>query len=343
MRVDFILAVLALAVASWQSTRSLRAPTLYLTFVPSIIIVISALNFIDLKQIYEIYNAASEEISSKASSPGWDLRTKLLVISVVFSPIGWLILIAGGPIFLRLMLLRDPFVVAAWLIALLPLSLPLLNLLSVKYMLPMFVFAPVFLLQCFLSIKRFLPVSIRILYVPAFTISTILIVIFSVSVDNARPFVQIGTLASRQIKTHDGTRSHGGYLWQMASVDMCSVPSRRELMARQLLEGILIPHGPDILIVGDQGFFRPGAVGWRHLQLLLEQSGSRGVVLGPGRIRFNVNGRLITLATAIDHDLSNFGSSGDVQIVDLRDENYVIRPTLGDYESRTGLNRIICW
>ena len=321
IRIDFVLALPALAVAAWCVDRSVEKPILFILGVLAVVALAFLTGLLGLDRIMESYRSASSEISSRSAEPGWDLRTKLLVISVVLSPVGWIILLLSGPIVLHQSIRRAPLASLAVLFAMIPLVAPLRHLLSVKYALPLFMFLPIFMTHCLLTIEQMLRPSSRFIAKLMLATSTVLQLFLSASFYGKPPYLEISTLASRPIGTHDGTRSYGGYLWQMASVDRWATPSKQEIDARSILNDILHFSGPDFVIVGEEGYFTPGAVGWRHLQLLLEQSGFRGVLVAPHMLQFNIGSRRLWLLRHLNgkDDLALFERGRGVALYDFRD------------------------
>ena len=272
MRMDFVLACPAMAVIAWQYDRSFARPIVLASCILSFLALASFIGLVDVKKIFEIYRESSAEITAKAYTPGWDLRKKLEVLSVMFSPIGWIILLSGGPLVIYQSLRHNFLASLLWVLAILPLALPLPNLLSIKYALPLLMFVPTFLMQCLSAIEMKMSAMLWPWVFRVFAVSTFSLLFVSISVMGKPPFFKIGTLASRPVGTHDGMRSYGGYLWQMATVYRLAPRSERQLAADRMLSEFLNPVGPDIVFVGKESFFFPGSIGWRHLQLELERS-----------------------------------------------------------------------
>ena len=108
--------------------------------------------------------------------------------------------------------------------------------------------------------------------------------------------MQIGTHASRPVGTHDGARSYGGYLWQAVAHHLAP-RSDNQLVADCIKRAFLSSSEPDIVVVGDESDFEHGGIGWRYLQLGLEQIGIHGKVNAPHQVQFELNGRMLTLVS----------------------------------------------
>src|SRR5262245_41947528 len=110
------------------------------------------------------------------------MRKKLEVLSVMFSPVGWFIVLSGGPLFVYQSLRRNRLSSLLWMLAILPPALALPNLLSVKYALPLLMFVPTFLMQCLSAIELKVSEGLRPWVLPVFAISTFSLLFVSVSV-----------------------------------------------------------------------------------------------------------------------------------------------------------------
>ena len=237
----------------------------------------------------------------------------------MFSPIGWIILLSGGPLVIYQSLRHNFLASLLWVLAILPLALPLPNLLSIKYALPLLMFVPTFLMQCLSAIEMKMSAMLWPWVFRVFAVSTFSLLFVSISVMGKPPFFKIGTLASRPVGTHDGMRSYGGYLWQMATVYRLAPRSERQLAADRMLSEFLNPVGPDIVFVGKESFFFPGSIGWRHLQLELERSGIHGTLIAPHQMQFDLNDRRLTFLRDLIPDAEKqFERGRGVKLYDLR-------------------------
>jgi hypothetical protein len=294
MRLDFILICPAVALLAWTGQRSLKEP---FAFAAGVLIGLALADFdgcLDLVKAFEVYRSATAEIVEKSNTPGWDMNKKVLVISLMFSPLGWMIILLGAPLALIRSLRRDICITLLWLVALLPAMQPLLNLLSVKYALPFLTFLPGFMRQCLEEIERKVPDRFRAWPLSLAATGTVGLLFVSFSFYGHPPYVQIGTLAPRPINTHTGPRSFGGYLWQ--AIEVHKVPLTPEkMLADQIVDEFLKPSGPDVVIAGGEDFFDRGGIGWRLVQLNLERLGFHGRVTAPHQVEFTANGRKLTL------------------------------------------------
>ncbi len=318
MRFEFVLAGAALTLIAWNRNRSLFALFSFATGVLAMVGAAVLLGLVDPLQVMEIYGSSAREIAAKANVAGWDLRTKLGVLSVVLSPVGWVIILIGSPIVVFREFRRDMLTASLWVLALMPLCLPLPNLLSVKYAIPLLVFLPSFLVLCLSSIEEQLPHASRPIPLLLASAASLVLTVVSASFAGRAPFISIGTLASRQIGTHDGPRSYGGYVWQIAALDRLAVPTEHQLMAQEVAREFLLKSGPDIVVVGEENFFDLGGAGWRDLQLVLEQSGLRGMLTASDKIEFDYGARKLTLLRELPPDFANRFGVG-VKLYDWRE------------------------
>src|SRR6185437_1949787 len=205
-------------------------------------------------------------------------------------------------------------------LALAPLCLPLPNLLSVKYAIPFLMFVPSFLVLCLSSIEDQLPNHLKQWPVVASLVSSSALILFPASLTGAAPFIHFGTIASRPVGTHDGLRSYGGYLWQMATRDRFSPRSEHQILADQIKQEFFQSAGPDLLIAGGENVFDPGGLGWRELQPEPEFLAVHGAVISPHQIQFERNGRRLTLTRDLPQDFKQlFDRGSGVKLYDLRE------------------------
>jgi hypothetical protein len=319
MRLDFILICPAMALVAGGG-RSFRRPVIFAASILTVLVLAYLVGWIRPLEIIELQRTTAAEIAEKAHMPGWDLRTKALVFTVLLSPIGWAIILLGAPWVVRAALRQSATTTLLWTLALIPPVIPLLNPLSPKYVLPLAVFLPTFLRQCVLAIEAHLSESMGRWPFRIAAIVTVLLLFVSITPRRRSPFVELATFTSRPVDTHDGTRSYGGYLWQAAAVDRVAPRMDAQLAANQIMRDFFNPIGPDIVIVGAENFFTRGAIGWRHLQLALEQAGVRGILKAPRRLQFDLNGRRLTLVRNIPSETAKeFDRGNGVGLVDLRE------------------------
>ncbi|MCP4618204.1 MAG: hypothetical protein GY844_17435 [Bradyrhizobium sp.] len=319
MRLDFILACPAFAVTAWSTDRSLARPLVLALGVVSVLIAAALIGWLEPAQILFTYKESAGEIAARSAEPGWDLRTKLFVASVVLSPLGWGLVLLGAPDVILRAFRRDQVLFLAWTAAAAALAFPVRGLLSVKYVIPLLIFAPFFLMSAISAIELRMPEQLRASVLPAAVAASCFLLIFSFSLTGSAPYIHIGLQAARPVGTHDGYRSYGGYLWQMAAVDRYVLRLESQLAADCIIDEI--KHGgPDIVVVGHESAMLPGAAGWRHAQLALERAGYRGILIAPHQIRFDVEGHRLTLLAQVSKDaLVGLDRGRGVRVYDLRD------------------------
>lgn len=323
MRLDFVLVCPALAVAAWSADRSLGRPLLLALGVVTVLTAAILIGWLEPAQILLTYQESAGEIAAKSADPGWDLRTKLLVASVAVSPLGWGVLLLGAPSVALRAFRRDRRLFLAWAASAAALAIPLRGLLSVKYAIPLLMFAPFFLASALSAIELRMPEHLKASLLPAAVTATSLLAIFSFNLTGSSPYVHIGLQATREIVTHDGSRSYGGYLWQMAMVDRF-VPRLPSQLAADCIIGELKSGGQDIAVVGRESAMLPGGIGWRHVQLALERAGHRGELVAPRQIRFDVEGRRLTLLNQVSEEaLAALDRGPGVKVYDLHDSEAV--------------------
>ena len=316
MRLDFILACPLLAALAWTRTGRI-APVLVLAGgVLTALAIAFAAGIVDPVAILDVYRTSSAEIARKAADPGWDMRAKLFTWSVMFTPIGWLILLCGGGLALWRSGRSTRIRAGLYLLAAVPLMFPLKDMLSVKYALPLLAFAPMILMHCLAAIEEAVPKNWG-QKLPAATLAGgILLMVLSVSLIGRPPFIVPGLMPARTVGTHDGARSYGGYFWMMAAMAGDSGQGPDRLAAVKIAEQFLGGDASDILILGGENYFDRGGMGWRHLQLVLEKAGVRGAVAGPHRIVFSKGAHRLWL---IGPGAVVPIMGPDARIIDLRD------------------------
>jgi len=335
MRLDFILACPALAVIAWSAGRSIGPPLVLALGVVGVLIAATLIGWLEPAQILLTYRESSAEIVAKSADPGWDLRTKLFVASVVLSPIGWGIVLLGGPDVVLRALRHDRIIFLAWAAAIAALAIPLRGLLSAKYVIPLLMFTPFFLASALSAIERRTPEGPRRFLLPAAVVASCFLLIFSFSLTGTAPYIHIGLQATRPVVTHDGFRSYGGYLWQMAAVDRY-VPRLESQLAADCIISEIMRGGPDIVVVGQESAMLPGGIGWRHVQLGLERAGYQGTFVAPHQISFDVNGHRLTLLTQASQEaIAGFDRGRGVKLYDLRDSELVASCPLKSVQAGT--------
>jgi hypothetical protein len=321
MRLDFGLTVGVFSLLAWKQNRSLREVLLFNCAVFATVGVSYFAGLFNPREILDIYAASTREMADKAQSPGWDLRTKLGVLSVLVSPLGWVILILGGPVAALRCYREGKIASLAWVVAIAPVCLSLPNLLSVKYALPLLMFFPAILVECLSSTER--AVSAPLWKWPLFIsgAATVGLLFFSASFYGRPPYLVLETRPSREVGTHDGTRSYGGYFWQMLAVERGAEPTPHQEFAQKVLGELREVNGPDIVVAGDENFFNPGGAGWRDLQLSLEADGIHGSIVAPHTIQFELNGRRLTLIRDVPAQIdAGLNRGRGLKVYDLREK-----------------------
>lgn len=293
MRMDFVLACPLLAALAWARQRRLLPVVVLALAVLAALLIGWIGGWLEPPALIDTYRASNAEILQKSADPGWDLRAKILTWTVLLSPVGWAILALGGPPALLRSLRADGPGTWLCLIAVLPMLVPMKDLLSVKYALPLLAFAPLILARCLAAIASLLPPRLS---APGLAIAGGAgFAILSISLFGHAPYVEPRLMPSRMVGTHDGARSYGGYLWMMMALDgpAAQDPAQRE--ADRLAARFLAGPGPDMAILGGENVFDPGGLGWRHVQLRLEKAGVHGALAGPHRLLFTHRGRRLWL------------------------------------------------
>lgn len=244
-------------------------------------------------KIFAVYDLAHEEITQRSSAPGWDLRTKLFVATTVFSPIGWGILAVATFWGLKTKKAWKPL--ALGFICLIPMLLSARNILTPKYMMPALAVAPVLVVMLWGRTVTFWSEKYRSRLSLYWVIMTVGLLMFSIEPIKMPPFLKVSAADNRQVGTHDGARSWGSYFWQLRRV--ATPMSKEAIEADELLAFFKKPASLNIVLVGDENFFSPGGVAWRHLQLRLERGGFHGRVVETGQIEFEVPSGTVTLST----------------------------------------------
>jgi hypothetical protein len=319
MRLDFILICPALILIAWRRA-TLRFAALFVAVILTVLGFALYFGLIQPDNILQIQRTSAAEIAAKAHSGGWNLRAKLFVVTVLLSPVGWCILL-GAPLVIRDALKRDVWLTLLYALALIPLFIPLMAPLSPKYVLPLAVFLPSFLRQCLLAIEAKMPDSLKIWPLRIAAIGTAILLVVSINLRRPPIFIQFSTFSTRPVGTHDGHRSYGGYVWEAAQVDRLRPRWHDQLAADRLLNDFMSSNGPDLVVVGAENVFTKGAIGWRHLQLELEQRGIHGILAGPRRIQFNSKYRRITLLRDLGAEtMKSLDRGKAIRIIDLGDD-----------------------
>lgn len=261
---------------------------------------------LDPTQIAAIHASGTAEMRARGAEPGWDARAKWLVLSVAVHPLGCVLAAIGLWTLMRENWRRRRREVVLFAAAAAPLLLPARDLLSAKYLLPL---------------MAVLPFAMWRVWGSALVVPVAAVIAACIAVEPAPvpPFVRVSVLAARQVPTHDGPRSYGAYLRQAARVADAGADDPHRAAGRDLVAFLRAPGRP-VLLLGEPGFFAPGAIGWRHAQLALAGAGVRGAVVAPHTIRFELPGRWFVLAREPANGRHALGAAADTAIVvDLRE------------------------
>ncbi|OJY71720.1 MAG: hypothetical protein BGP16_14120 [Sphingobium sp. 66-54] len=299
MRIDFILICPLLAMAAWPRGAGLTRPIAVAAGVVAVLIGAAAMGLLDFEEIVRIQALGAAEISAKSTMAGWDLRTKIFVLTVTLSPVGWLLLLIGLPCLLTTAARKRSWRALGWCATALPALYPLFSMLSPKYILPL---AP-FLLLLFVRTQEVVTEWLAGRWQPwlrgGLIAAATTPIILSVSPMGHAPFLMLGLTPLRPIGTHDGPRGYGGYLWQMIATDAQIERTAEQRAAAQLEQNLLTGTPRRMQILGGENYFDRGGIGWRHLQLALEKRDIHGTLIAPHTLLFDLGpGRRIVLAHA---------------------------------------------
>lgn len=313
MRLDFLLVCPLLAMAAWPRGEGIIRPVLLAVGVMATVLAGFSAGLIDVPEILRINAFNSWEINAHLGQPGWDMRLKAMVITVVLSPVGWLLLLVGAPLLLVDAARKRDWRILLWILFAIPPALPLPNILSPKYMLPLAPFALLFFLRVQERVEAVLTNGLGIWARRLLLAAAIVPVFLSVSLSGKAPFLLPGLSPAKPVPTHDGPRGWGGYVWQMMETDAPTAKPEQQRQGEMLARDLLSGPGENLVYLGGENYFDPGAPGWRHLQLALERRGIPGVLVSPHVLRFDLpNGRWLVLANRLPAHLP----TGDYRLID---------------------------
>jgi hypothetical protein len=130
--------------------------------------------------------------------------------------------------------------------------------------------------------------------------ATLGLIVASVEVDNAPPYIRSSVLEARQIGTHDGRRSWGAYAAQIAQLARLDKPDGLEEAGGIITDALVGTPGLSVVVVGEDNVFYAGGAGWRHAQLALARRGYPGTVPGPGLMRIDAGESRLWLARDLE-------------------------------------------
>lgn len=325
IRLDFLLACPMLAVVAYERHRSPKWTLLLTLGVCAALAAALAARLVSIGQILADYRLANVEMIERGQSPGWNAYTKAWVVLTALHPAGWLLLAVGGPLETLRSWKENVLVTLAYGIAALFLLFPASSLLSAKYLLPLMVYLPAFLVRCFERLEERLPP--RCHRFSDITVVVIAVVALSLSIEphSRPPFLRFSVVHARQVATHDGARSFGAYLVQMFNVNRSGADNDfkdRQKAAAELLAFMRRPLGPDILVAGYDGYFNNGSIGWRQFQLLAEKNKTHGSVVGDHLLLFEFGGRRLWVGAYPERALAQIADDyrSIPRTIDLRDD-----------------------
>jgi hypothetical protein len=322
IRLDFLLACPMLTVIAWRQNKSIKTPSLVAIATCTVLALALAFRLVALEQIMADYRQAHAEMVERAQEYGWNRYTKTWVAMIVLHPAGWFLLMVGGFVAVLNYWRNDRYLTVVYGIAALPLLYPLPNLLSVKYLLPLMVFLPVFLLHSVEQLTALLDKRFQHYVEPCIIAVAIMALVISIEPQSHAPFIRAAITDARQVGTHDGGRSFGAYLLQMLRVDRLVEVNYQQLAAEELLHFMQQQTGPDVVIAGQENYFFNGATGWRHFQLLAERDGMHGEVVDPHLLRFTFGPRHLWVSASLEKDIGRIAGAYQVTplVIDVSNE-----------------------
>ena len=297
MRIDYALTVPAIALFQLFLTGSPR--DLVITAAAGLVWL--GLSFgvglLDLGRMLEVYASSRAESVDRAGQGGWDIQTKLLIATTIFSPVGWAVLLIGSG-YVALTATRRLWGMAGlMLLALLPFLYTLQNLLSVKYLMPVFALLPVLAALLWRDMTNRLGARLSRISAGFWGALSLGLLFAAPDIDRAPPYLYLTVRDARVINTHDGPRSWGSYLLALYKVERmppAKGAATRETMADAFVTLARIPGDRTVWMIGDPGFFSPGGLGWNLIYVRLERLDHRGRPQADGTVHFDLPmGRLV--------------------------------------------------
>ncbi|MGD0958334.1 MAG: hypothetical protein ABSB19_00860 [Methylomonas sp.] len=327
IRIDFVLAAPMLFVMAWNGNQTGANKSLLigsmLTVAVLVVLGLGLLtNLVDINQLVSDYKAATEEMHNMAQAPGWNRVAKNWIFTIIIYPFAWILLLAGLYDFIKHDSRGNAVAKLSYILAALPMLYGLPNLLSVKYLLPFFVFLPLFFMRGYeylaeISANLFK----RNIAQTGLYLFALLALFVSIEPQKKPPFVQVSFIEPWQVYTHDGYRTYGAYLAQMLKVDRMSKPEPHMQAAEELFRYMKTENTANVLVVGEENYFAPGGIGWRQFQLLAERAGIHGKVIGSHLMCFDFGGRYLWLGIRQADDLDRIFEQYRLKplVIDLTD------------------------
>ena len=147
---------------------------------------------------------------------------------------------------------------------------------------------------------------------------TLVVCIFSIEPLKHYPYVRIAFSDTRQIRTHDGARSWGGYFQQIYKLKHEGIDKAIDAknISESIVRAVLEKEDTNIVFIGEENVFSRGAAGWCYAQLRLAEYGYRSVVENSHVVRINVKSNELWLANSLkDIPPSAFRKNRKVHIV----------------------------
>ncbi|MEM7268603.1 MAG: hypothetical protein AAF401_05055 [Pseudomonadota bacterium] len=293
----FRLDTLAIAtlIAAWSHLNGARIAGVVLMAGASVLTLLAAIvgGLFSIEGAIEIYSASAAEVVARSDDPGWDQRAKLLIATMIFSPMGWVYFLIGGAWALVRATSTERRRFALLMIAALPALAPLPDLLSVKYLTPLLLFAPLLAAEIWrLRPEWRIPPLAPLLF--AGTAMTAVVAA-------ALPPVWITAWPSsdrprEMIRTHDGDRAWGAQIGAIANLhDEQARPAA--FSHAQAFLALHAERGGDIAIIGEEDLWLKGGSAWRHMAFQLAADGVAPRVESAGRVVFQTQRGSIRLFT----------------------------------------------
>jgi hypothetical protein len=295
-RFDYVLAAPMLVIMFYLKTNSLRYSLVLIisaTFVGLFALLINVFNLSDL---IEIYQTSSQEIHDKALDGGWNRYVKTMALSAMLSPVGWLFFLVGIFLFVLKNQHSNRTRLYLILLATLPMLYPLQDLLSVKYALPLLTW--MFLFGAYLLMRLKENVTINFYRMVQFLslLTSIFLLFIYFNIDNTSPYFNLSIKQLREIPSHDGSRSWGGYFHEYTKIKTVNQKTEGYLKSKELVDQIKISKQSTFLIVGKQNVFEKSSAGWKFVQLFLaEQDNVTSTVIDKNHILIKANTNMVHL------------------------------------------------
>lgn len=315
-RIDFVLSSTVMAALAWGRHRRILPVVLLTATTMAPLVFFWGVGILSIEDMLTTFRISSAEIIARSDQLGWDLRFKIFVWTVVFSPIGWLFVLAGGPVAAIRKFKQDPVLAGLFFLSIFPALWPMRHLLTPKYILPVAVFWPIFSVYAFTSLTVLFPRPRTRTALLAILGANLVFLVLAVSPQKNVPFISVHFFEpGRTIETHDGPRGYGAYLTRFAQLDPEPAEDPKQAQGREWADQLMLEKGPDLAFRGEENVFTPGGTVWRHGQLELERRGLQGSFVEPGVLVFEHQGRrlwMLNLKASLPSSAPE-----DLQVVDL--------------------------